>query len=95
MTPTNPPQYSISEILDTLLGEWGASPAFEKDQLGKAKQAIEAYTLSRIVDEFKKLDDDFQVNSQDLDRDGYSHQVIPLTDLLNRISELNAKQGKL
>ena len=50
MTPTNPPQYSISEVLDTLLGEWGASPAFETDQIKKAEQAINQLIYTQVLE---------------------------------------------
>lgn len=36
----HPTLQSVNKILDTLLSEWGASPAFEEEQLAKASTQI-------------------------------------------------------
>lgn len=63
----------IREILDTLLGEWGASPAYEKDQLAKATtetittviKAIKDKMPERLKNTEPEIDDDYELGRHD------------------------------
>lgn len=48
----------LRDILHTLLGEWGAEPAFERDQVDKATQALTSWkdkeVITARIDEVKR-----------------------------------------
>lgn len=58
-----PSKQTTSEILDTLLGEWGASPAFEEDQINKALQALH----QALVDKMPKKPKQTKKNREKID----------------------------
>ena len=54
------PDNKLREILDILLGEWGNSPAFEREQVAKALSAITDLMIEIIgEDEFSKNADTY------------------------------------
>ena len=78
----------IRAILDTLLGEWGAEPAFEKDQLDRAEAKLEDYFLE-LVGEDEPLQKRY---SGDFDTDLNAHQHNLGVNIRNRVkAELRNK----
>ena len=61
------------------------------------KKWLKKHELQARIDEINYLDDNFQADSQDWEREhpGYSTAMIPMEDYIRRRAELKAQQEEL
>ena len=106
MTPTeqdNELREKIADIFDELCEP--TNEFWHRDSglhwADKVMQLITAdrkrVALEARVDEINYLDDNFQENSQDWEREhpGYSTAMIPMEDYIRRLAELKAQQEEV
>ena len=105
MTPTKQDE-ELRDKVATIVEYWDFSPLQDEDsRIERLKNEImqlitadrKRVALEARIDEINYLDDNFQVDSQDWEREhlGYSTAMIPMEDYIRRRTELKAQQEEV
>ena len=100
MTTTTP--NNQDDELDKILHDHGAEDgefiySLKAAILNWHNQQLERAVIEARIDEINYLDDNFQADSQDWEREhpGYSTAMIPMEDYIRRRTELKAQQEEI